>query len=191
MNNYIQAVKTYLVDHKKDISIAAPIVLFLVLLVGIVVYATVRNMPNIVYQPLDACKLFTPKEAQDLLGDKVIGVDSKGIKIAGNLGTSKCSYTDGNADTTQLLVAAVAVQSGINDEGVAQVTKTFTAKKRGATMQEVKELGKSAFFDPTVGQLNVLNGKQWYILSYGVGQTPEMNTLEKSLELAAVVLPQK
>ena len=190
MNKYIHAVQTYIADHKKDINTAVPIIIFAAVRIGIVVYATVRNLPNIVYQPVNACTLLTSAEAKELLGDKGLGMGDKGIQITGELAKSSCSYTDGSADATQLIVAALAVQSGINDEGVAQNKASFATKKRVSNGETVKNLGDSAFYDAQRGQLNVLRnqGKQWLIISYGIGQAPETNTLEKSVELAKIVL---
>ena len=188
MNHYIQAAKSYLLAHKKDISTAAPIVICLAFLIGIVVYATVRNMPNIVYQPVKACDLLTPAKAQDLLGDHVFNVDSKLPVIAGDNATSKCGFSDANEDANQMAVAAVAIRSGINDKGDAKNKADFRVKKAGANTQVVNDLGDSAYYDLKLGQLNVLDGHNWFIFSNGPGNAPEANTLEKSLELAHKII---
>lgn len=188
MNKYITAAKAYLTDHKKDIKTATPIVLFLVVLIGIVVYATVRNMPNIVYQPVKACDLVTPAMAQDLLGDKVNGVDTKDPVITGETATSKCSYTDLNPQPDQMKVVAVAVRSGINDKGVAQNKKAFEINQKSQNFEVVKDLGNGAYYNRELGQLNFLDDKMWVILNYGVGASPENNDLNKTVELARKIL---
>ena len=184
MNNYITAAKAYIAAHKKDISTAAPIILFLAVLVGIVLFATFRNMPNIVYQPTKACDLLTPSLAQDLLGDKINGVDKNDPKIAGDLAVSKCSYSDLNTQADQMKVVAVAIRSGINDKGVALNKAAFKASQKAQNYEKVNNIGDSAFFNQELGQLNVLDDKRWIIVSYGFGNSPATNDLEKTVELA-------
>lgn len=188
MNNYITAVKAYIAAHKKDITTAAPIILFLAVLVGIVLFATFRNMPNIVYQPTKACDLLTPTIAQDLLGDKVNGVDKNDPKIANDLAVSKCSYSDLNDQAGKMKVVAVAVRSGINDKGVALNNAAFKASQKGKNYEEVKNLGENAYFNRELGQLNILDDKRWIILSYGYGDSPMDNNLEDSVDLARRIL---
>ena len=194
LNTYLQPVKTYLASHKKDISTAAPIIIFVAALIGIVVFATVKNTPNIVYQPTKACALFTPAEAKTLLGDSVIDVNAatkNEATLEDDLATSRCSYTNGSIEAETTIVAAVVVRSGINDNGVAKNKADFNKAKSIKGMEAVKAVGDGAFFNKVKGQLNILDDKKWIILSYGNGTKPEENTLEKSLELADKVQPNK
>lgn len=188
MNDYIQAVKSYIKKHKKDISTASPIILTAVFLIGVIMFATYASAPQIVYQPVKACDLLTPSEAQDLLGDKVISVDKNDPVISGDTATSKCSYTDRNPDQDSMIVAAVAIRSGINDKGIKQNKADFSASQSGKDTEAVKGLGDDAYFNKELGQLNILNDRQWIILNYGVGSAPETNTLNKAIDLAHKVL---
>lgn len=185
---YTHAVQTYLRDHQKDLQIAIPIVVILGILVGLIVLSTVKNLPNIVYQPVKACDLLTPSKAQDLLGDRVKGVDKNDPIIKGDLAVSKCGYNDLNPTEGQLKVLALAVQSGINDKGVAKNKTAFKLSQKGKTLESVNELGDSAYFDPSTGALNILDGKRWIILSYGYGTTPEDNSLQDEISLAREIL---
>lgn len=185
---YTQAVQTYVSAHKKDIQIAAPIVAIFVVLVGLIVLSTVKNLPNIVYKPVKACDLLTPAKANDILGDKVKGVDSNDPVIKGNTAVSKCGYNDLNPTEGQLKVLAIAVQSGINDKGVAQNKAGFKQSQKGKTLESVNGLGDEAYFDPATGMLNVLDGKRWIMLTYGFGATPEENNVQQEISIARDIL---
>ena len=180
MNQFFQKAKKFVVKHD-EAFIGAAFVLVVVIAVAAVAYI---NSPKIVYQPAKACELFTPAEAQEMLGEKVLSTEANEPTIKDDMATSKCSYTDENPDQNAMLVAAVAIQSGINDTGVAKNKADFPKAKAAKGMEAVNDIGDSAFFNPTRGQLNVLKGKDWFIFSYGVGASPQENTLEKQLELA-------
>lgn len=184
LKKYIEDVKSYIKTHESDIKVGVPIVVFVVALVGAIMFATYRNMPNIVYQPVKACSLLTPAEAQSMLGERVISVEKDKPVIVKDLATSKCSYTDENPDQNGMMVAAVAVRSGINDKGVAQNKADFAAAKAGKAVEEVKGLRGSAYFDNEKGLLNILDGRSWIILNYGVGAAQEANSIEKAIEFA-------
>jgi hypothetical protein len=185
MKNSIQAAKTYIMDHKRETAIGVVLTLIIAGLISLFVYNT---MPHVVYKPTNACDMLTPAKAQDLLGEKVISVDTKGATISGDIAISKCSYTDSNENKDLMIVAAVAVRSGINDVGVLKNKKDFAASKANDTVEDIKNLGDSAYFNPLRGQLNILEGRRWIIVSYGLGTSPENNTIDKAVELANIVL---
>ena len=188
LNKYAQGVKKFIKAHENDIRVGLPMVLIVVFLVGLIMFATYRNMPHIVYQPAKACDLLTPEKAQDLLGEKVIGVERNKPVISGDTAISKCSYTDENPDENNMMVAAVAIRSGINDKGVKQNKTDFKLNKSADNVEEVKDLGNSAYFDSASGQLNILDGRRWIIVNYGVGSSPETNSVDKAVELAHLIL---
>lgn len=185
---YTQAVQTYVSAHKKDIQIATPIIGILVILVGLITLSTIKNLPNIVYQPTKACDLLTPEKAQSILGEKMKGVDSNDPVIKGNTAISKCGYNDLNPTAGQLKVLAVGVQSGINDKGVAQNKAGFKQSQKGKTVETVKGLGEDAYFDPVTGSLHILDGKRWVILNYGYGESPQDNSVEQETAIARDIL---
>ncbi len=140
------------------------------------------------YQPTKACDLLTPAKAGSLLGDKVISVDSKEPQITGNLAQSKCSFTDANADTAKLMVAAVAVRAAINDEGYMQNKNEFAAARANNNTDIVTGIGSDAFFNKTNGLLHVLKGHNWLIISFGIGTDQASNTVENDVQLARKLL---
>jgi hypothetical protein len=187
MNHYISATKDFITAHRKKLTIGAGIALIVVLLTTVAMLF-VYNLPKDTYQAVNACELLTPAKAQALLGDKVISVDTKAPVVSGDTATSKCSYTDSNPDKNKMMVAAIAVRSGVNTKGTQQNKTDFTDNTPSQGVEKVKDLGDSAYFDKAQGQLNILDGRKWIILSYGVGSTPEANTLDKAVDLAKKVL---
>lgn len=180
--------KTYIAEHN-EAFIGGAIVAGLVIIIAVITIITQLSGPRIDYKPVKACDLFTPAEAQKLIGgEKVIGVDTKDPVIEGNAATSKCSYTDDNADPNQMIVAAVAIRSAINDQGVLENKNDFATARANNNVDTVTGIGEDAYYNKVNGQLNVLSDKKWIIISYGAGAKPQENTPEKAVELAKVVL---
>lgn len=188
MKNKLQAVSHYISEHKQTIGTTAMAVIGVVVLVGLFIYNQPHG-PKIVYQPVKACDILTPAKAMDALGDKIIGTDLNKPTIDGNLALSKCGYTDKNIDQNQMAEVSIAVQSAINDKGIAQNNADFKTRKSQAThIEEVTGLGDSAYYDKDAGLLQVLNGKQWLMISYGNGQTIVPKPLAETVALAQKIL---
>ena len=184
MNHYIETTKDFVIKNKKWVAIGAAAFVVIIVLIAAGIYSTTSL--KYTYQPVKSCDLFTPTKAQDLLGDKVIGVDSANPVVNGDVATSKCSYTNGVANN--MVVAAIAVQSPVYDNGVQQNKTNFATAKSNNQVETVTNVGDSAFFNKVNGQLNVLSGRNWIIFSYGVGTTPEANTIDDAVKLAKKVL---
>lgn len=184
MKQYIDTAKKFIIKHD-EVFIGIAFVAVIAIAIAAVAYI---NTPKIVYEPAKACELFTPEEAGSFLGDEILSTEANRPDIQGDLATSKCSYTDKNPDQAKMLVAAVAIRSGINDEGIAKNKTDFAKAKVANNAEAVKGIGESAYFNKTNGQLNILKGTSWIIISYGVGATPQENTLEKATELAHKVV---
>jgi hypothetical protein len=185
MNHYIQAAKTSIAAHKKEYIIGMGVILGVIVLVTMILVLFIQNStPKIDYQPTNGCDLFTNSEAQALLGAKAINTTAKTPLITGDTAVSDCGYADGSPDTNSMIIAAIIVRSGINNKGVQKNKTEFDASKSGKNMEMVKDLGDSAYFNQTLGQLNVLDGRKWIILSYGVGSSPEANTVDQAVQVA-------
>ena len=146
------------------------------------------NSSKVSYKPTEACTLLTNKEAADLIKGNVVNSVHSEAAMADNMAISKCGYTNRDPDINNMLVAAVIVRSGINDDGVAQNETEFLANKKAKEVESVKNIGDDAYYNPVQGQLNVLTNRNWIIMSYGVGATPELNTLKDALLLADKVV---
>lgn len=153
-----------------------------------IVFFIHNSIPKVVYQPVNACDLLSFDEAQQLLGDKAVPSGSKQVAVSGHLANSKCGYTDANPDTDSLVVAAISIRSGIDDEGTAKNKADFRSNNTGRNIEKVENVGDEAFFNHSLGQLNVLRGHDWIILSFGAGSAPESNTIENAILLANKVL---
>jgi hypothetical protein len=191
MNKYIQIIKNYLATRNRDFIIGTSIVAVGVIVIAAIAIYAYNSVPKVVYQPAKACELLSLQTAKELLGAKAINSTAKDPELArsGNTATSECGYTDGTGDTENMLVAAISVRSGVNDEGVALNKKEFSINKSGKAIKSVKDLGDDAYYNESLGQLNILDGRKWIILNYGVGSAPQANTIEQAIELANEILP--
>lgn len=190
LQKHYHTIRHYVIKHNEQV-IGISIVSGLILLIVVIAIVVQMSGPRVVYQPQEACTLFTPAEAQQLLGENIIGSDPQDPEIIDNVATSRCSYTDENPDAAQMLVAAVAVRSAINDDGLMRNKDEFAAAKANNNADIVTGIGDSAFFNKTNGQLHVLDDKSWIILSYGIGSDQQSNTPEKVSELAKLVVDEK
>ena len=187
MHHYLQTAKTFTATHKKQFGIGVGLVAAIALIVGFILYSILNNPRRVVYQPTNACDLFTITEGHELLGKNVINHVQE-PDITGDTAISNCTYSDTNPNQDEMKVAAIVVRSGVNDFGVKQNQTDFAKKMALTNGQAVKGLGDSAYFAPQVGQLNVLKGRNWFIMSNGVGSAPQANTLDDAIALAHKVL---
>lgn len=187
MNHYFQKAKDYIV-RKNEMVIGIAVVTVVLLFAIAIVLLVQSSTPKVVYQPAKACDLLTLAEAKELLGASTLNSNATSPVISRNTATSKCGYTDGNPDKNNMVVAAIIVRSGINDDGVKQNKTEFTEGKPTINIETVSDLGDGAYFNNEHGQLNVLDDKNWIIISYGLGSDPIGNTVENAVQLARKVI---
>lgn len=191
MNEHVETTKVYIKTHRTELIIGVSIALAAVILMAAIVFVVYNSTPKIVYQPAKACDLLTMNEAKELMGDSTLNSNSRDPVQSGDITTSNCGYTDGNPQTDDMIVAAIIVRSGINDKGVEQNKTEFSAGKPTENVDAVKDLGDDAYFNKQNGQLNVRDGRNWIIFSYGPGSASTANAIEHTVELARKVIPQK
>lgn len=184
---YFKSVKNYIFTHK-DQSIGVAVTLGLVLAIGVILFVSFASGPRFVYQPVKSCELFTPTEAQSLLGENIVAVDSKDPEIQGDVAVSKCSYTNMNPDEDQMVVAAVAIRSAVNDDGALKNRDDFATSQANNDTDTITGIGEKAYFNKTSGQLHVFSSRNWIIINMGIGTNPASNSPEKAVELAKLVL---
>lgn len=189
LNTYFLATKAYLVKHS-EAAIGIAIVASLGIVALVVVLVVQNATPRIVYQPAKACDLLTLTEANELFDGQAIRGIAVEPKQTRNVAASRCGYSDSNPDANAMRVAAIIVRSGINDAGVEQNKREFEAGKPSEGVENVTGIGDTAYFNQKLGQLNVLDGRNWIVLSYGVGATPETNTVEDVVTFARKVIAQ-
>lgn len=182
MKNYLQKIKVLIKKHK-DLLVGFGVIAFFVALVG--GFAVLSAQTSVVYQPVKACDIVTLGEAKGLLGSKTLNSVNEKPVVEKDTAISRCGYTDGNEIQGQMRVAAIIVRSGVNDKGVEQNKAQFSAgKPKKAGVETVEDVGDTAYYNAEIGQLNVLHGRDWLILSYGLGSDPLSNTLEDAKKLA-------
>jgi len=175
-------------SYKKELIIGAVVVFAAIAIIAAIVFAIANSGPKVDYPPTVACDTLSSLEAQELLGNSAFNSADDPAVISGDLATSRCGYTDGSADTNTMIVAAVILRAGINDEGVEQNKTEFAQGTPTQGVEVVKDLGDSAYYNQVNGQLNVLKDKNWYIFSYGQGSAPENNKIEDVVALAHKVI---
>lgn len=183
-----KATNNYHETLKNELTIATSVVLGVLIVIIMVTFFVYNSSPKLTYQPANACDLFTPIEAKELLGENKINSNVNTPVASGNTAISRCGYTDGNPDTDNMVVAAIVVRSAVNDKGIEKNKNDFAASKPASGTVDVNDLGDSAYFNKQLGQLNVLSRRNWIIFSYGIGSAPETNTLSSAIELANKVL---
>ena len=189
MKHYFHAAKTYVIERKKAFISGGSIVIAIALIfLGLALYSYNTSQPKVVYEPAIACTLLTPAEAKELLGDAVLNTVSTPPTQTGDIATSKCGYSDGKLDTANAVVIAIIVRSGINDSGIALNKAQFVSGTPTENVEMVKDLGDNAYFNKTLGQLNVLKDSTWILISYGPSANPAANTLEDAVKLAKKIV---
>ncbi len=175
--------------YKKTIIISGVALLLLVIISSIIIIVS-NNGSRIVYKPVKACDVFTEAEAKQLLGATIYKPNDGAPEITGSIAYSSCGYSDVNPDQNNMKVAAVSIRYGINDVGVARNKKEFITGKPTTNVQDVTNVGDAAYFNKSLGQLDVLldGGKRWMVISYGIGNSPASNTVEDALSLARLVI---
>lgn len=141
---------------------------------------------------VDACDVLTAAVAKNILGDAAAKGDLPGSQASTqDVSISSCVYTAKIDPTAAVRIsntkgASVLIRAAKTKAGADSNKSQFGANKP-AGVQDVDGLGNTAFFNPQFGQLNVLKGGNWYILSSYSGSangTLESDkTLANSLEL--------
>jgi hypothetical protein len=190
MKDFLVAVKSFIILHKKAIIITASSIVGLAILAAGVVMIVLANQVKIVYQPVDACSLLTPDEARTLLGDKALNGNHQKPVITKNDAASSCTYADTQTKEDDDTVIAISVRSAINDAGIQQNIGDFVLNKPNVNIMDVKDTNNLEYFNTSTGVFNILSdsGKRWIRLSYGIGSDPQGNTLADAQKLAALVL---
>lgn len=174
-------------SRKTELIIGAVVVVILLSIVATIAILVNNSQTKVVFEPTKACDILTMAEIEELLGPNAILSGTTEPTLSGNTAVSKCGYTDGNPDTSKMIVAALMVRSGVNDEGV-ELNKTQFAAGRPENTETVNDIGESAYFNKENGQLNILDGYNWILISYGPGLEQQSNTVEDAVKLAEKVL---
>lgn len=184
--NYLTKTKDYASMHRNEAILVTTAFATIAILGALFVYGHVSKY---VYEPTKACTIFTPEKALDLLGEKVVNVttNNKDVVVQDDFATSSCGYTNEKNDANAMTVAAIKVRSAINDKGAILNKSEYTKSRAANEIQDVKNIGDEAYYNPASGQLHVYSNRDWIILSYSVGSDQKTSTVEKVVELAKAV----
>ena len=179
----------YIAEHRQLVGTSIIAVIGAAVLVGLFVYNQPRT-PKVIFQPTRACTLLSPAKAMDTLGNQVNQIAKDTPVRNGSVATSQCAYTDGNPDSSQMVEISIAVQSALNDIGVAENKSSYNAdkKKDASVSQDVRRLGESAYFNANTGLLRILDGKRIILLNYKVGDNTTSKPLADVVALAHSIL---
>lgn len=140
---------------------------------------------------VDACDILTSTIAKQILGDAAV----KSIAPASQISTkdvsiSDCVYTaridpSGAVSTSNTKGVNVLVRAAKTSAGVESNKSQFGSNKP-AGVQDVDVIGDAAFFNPQYGQLNILKGGNWYIVTNYSG-TAGVGTMESDKQLADLI----
>jgi hypothetical protein len=187
MKRYIAIVREFVANNKRNIQFISGITLsvaLVALFAGLFIY---NSTPHYQYRPISACDLITDADATELIGSKTLNNVTPPV-INGDTATSKCTYSDTNLDSKAVTVLALALLSGLNDQGTNQIRNDFNVNKPKEGIADITNLGDQAYFNVAKGQLNMLKDRTWFIISFGFGETPELNDQAKATNVAKKVL---
>ena len=141
--------------------------------------------------PKDACNYLTEAVAVKVLGAGAEKGISNGGAASEDISVSTCTYTskvgDSLADIKNMRTATLLVRSPLTAAGAASNDEPFDNRKTGAIT--VSGYGEKAYWDPELGQLNVLKGGVWLIISLGKSALAE-HTIDETKRLADEIVPQ-
>lgn len=184
MNSFLEKSKLFLSRNRAQVITVAIIIAVACVGAGISIYQSQKYA----FEPVDACNLLTEDIAKELLGEKVIGITSGEPETENNIATSQCSYSDSNPNEDLMKVAAVSIMSPRNANGKETIKTGFESAKSSSAVQAVLDIGDSAFFDKSLGQLNVLQKNLWIRFSVGTGESIESTTIDDLLSFAKIIL---
>lgn len=136
-----------------------------------------------------ACSIFTLADAKQILGDTAKGGEAGDETSSADLTVSTCSYTQdsgANVPVSGGKSASLLVRAPKTGAGITSNENQFgPLKPTGA--EPVAGYGDNAYWDPQLGQLNILKNNAWYILSNGP-VTPAARTLDEAKQLADLLI---
>lgn len=139
----------------------------------------------------DACNYLTGEIAAQLLGQGAEKGTMTPMVTGNDVSVSTCIYNskvgDSLEDIKNMRTATLLVRAPLNATGAESNEVPFKQLKAGAITLE--GYGEKAFWDPELGQMNVLKGGTWLIMSLGKSTVVE-KSLDETKQLANAILAQ-
>lgn len=142
---------------------------------------------SIKYGAIDACSVLDVNIAEKILGVVPEKAEQPPSTKSGDVNVSSCSYATPAftiEEVEAMRVATVVVRAPLSSEGADANQAPFDSRPVGSV--NVKDYGSSAYWDPSHGQLNVLEEGAWYLLSVGTTRALE-RTIEDAKSMASTL----
>jgi len=111
-----------------------------------------------------ACDVFTLQDANAVLGSGTTQTPSHTDSVTAQKAVTTCLYSYDPGSFSDLISASVLLQGA-----TAASTKQSFSDARPDNAQTVTGYGDQAFWDPNLGQLQILKGQYWVIIAAGSG----------------------
>ncbi len=153
--------------------------------------STVGTETN-VFSSKKACDILTLEDAKKILGDnaELTELPGGGGATSDDIEVSQCVYSQPGGDTLASIKAqkqaSILVRGAKTQDGADSNKEVFTGSLKPAGVQEVTGYGDGAFWNPQLGQFNILKNGNWYILTSG-GSMPAEKTLDDAKTFASLL----
>lgn len=136
------------------------------------------------YKQAMACDLFNQSEATQILGQgttksSVVNTDESTSDVA----VTTCTYNNSATSVT----ATALVRSGLTANGTSTNKSGYDQTKTTDSVTAVTGLGDEAYYDTTLGQLSVMKGNNWILISSG-GLMPSDHSQAQATSIAQAML---
>lgn len=115
-----------------------------------------------------ACEVFTPQDAVDVLGSGAKAGSSSQVNSSSTASADRllttCSYSYDPGSLSELITVTILLRGSSANEA----RQDFSGA-RPAQAETVTGYGEAAYWNPALGQLNILKGQYWVIISAGSG----------------------
>ena len=138
----------------------------------------------------DACAKFTLEDAKQVIGDGAKSDSSVSPGVSSddaNVTTCTYSITSELSATGSVQTASLLIRSPKTQPGVVSNQTPFNEGKP-ATATDVSGVGDMAYWNPELGQLNVLIKDNWLIITAGPTK-PSERTQDQAVEAANLIVP--
>lgn len=141
------------------------------------------------YGAKDACNYLTQDIANVMLGAGANKGDNTPGASSDDVSVSTCTYTsatDGTLESAKNVhTATLLLRAPLTDTGAESNKEPFANQKEGAV--SVAGYGEKAYWDPAMGQFNVLQKDSWLIMSVGPAQASQ-RTQDDAQKMAQAIL---
>lgn len=143
-----------------------------------------RSYPT---QEMSACEVLTAEVARAAIGK--LAPENSPAPEAGSdeVTVSSCTRVNKADDVRDSRSASLLMRVAESDQGARSNEVVFDSSSLPQGAEEVSGYGEQAFWNPEFGQLNILEGGNWYILSVGP-LDPEKHTLAETEKLADAII---